>query len=183
MRNLKTLALLASLSIIAPAEVLVNESVKTNPLTGVKLATVLMTVKGDKPYSTDHSGEPAELSVMCQQMSLGNRRKSVVALTLGTGVVVESGVPAPDSTLESLGIVVTLVRFDQETQPRQVAWRQTTEYPGLLIQEDFKLIRDHVFKSKLVHIEVKGSGAATNVSSFDLSGIKDEFSKHQECKK
>ena len=182
MRNLKTLALAASLSMIAPAEVLVNESVKTNPLTGVKLVTVLMTVKGDKPYSADHSGALAELSVMCQQMSLGNHRKSVVALTLGTGVVVESGVPAPDSTLESLGIVVTLVRFDEETQTRQVPWRQTTEYPGLLIQEDFKLIRDHVLKAKLVHIEVKGFGVGPNVSSFDLSGIKDEFSKHQECK-
>ena len=179
---MKKIMLIVCLSVIASAEVLVNESVKTNPLTGVKLVTVLMTVKGDKPYSSDQSGAPAELSVMCQQMSLGNHRKSVVALTLGTGVAVESGVPAPDSTLESLGIVVTLVRFDEETQPRQVGWRQTTEYPGLLIQEDFKFIRDHVFKSKLVDVEVKGSGAGTNVSSFDLSGIKDEFNKHQEYK-
>ena len=179
---MKKIMLIFCLSVIASAEVLVNESVKVNPVTGVKLVTVLLSVKGDKPYSNDRSGAPAELSIMCQQMGTGKRRKSVVALTLGTGVVVESGVPAPDSTLESLGIVVTLVRFDEETQPRQVAWRQTTEYPGLLILEDFTFIRDHIFKSKLVHIEVKGSGAGTNVSSFDLSGIKDEFYKHQECK-
>jgi len=179
---MKNTMLMFCLSMIASAEVLVNESVKTNPVTGVKLVTVLLTVKGDKPYSSDHSAAPAELSVMCQQMSSGKHRKSVVALTLGTGVVVETGVPTPDSVLESLGIVLTLVRFDEETQPRQVAWRQTNEYPGLLIQEDFKFIRDHLFKSKFVHIEVKGSGAGTNVSSFDLSGIKEEFSKHEECK-
>jgi hypothetical protein len=180
---MKKVMLIFCLSMIASAEVLVNESVKANPVTGVKLVTVLMTIKGDKPYSSDHSGAPAELSVMCQQMNSGKHHKSVVALTLGTSVVVETGVPAPDSILESLGIVVTLVRFDEETQPRQLRWRQTTEYPGLLIQEDFKFIRDHIFKSKLVHIEVKGLGGETNVSSFDLSGIKDEFSKHHECKR
>ena len=163
---MKTIMLMFCLSVIAPAEVLVNESVKTNPLTGVKLVTVLMTVKGDKPYSSDQSGAPAELSVMCQQMSLGKRRKSVVALTLGTGVVVETGVPTPDSVLESLGIVLTLVRFDEETQSRQVAWRQTTDYPGLLIREDFKFIRDHVLNSKLVYIEVKGSWSRDQCKFF-----------------
>jgi hypothetical protein len=179
---MKKIMLIFCLSMIASAEVLVNESVNANPVTGVKLVTVLLTIKGDKPYSSDRSGAPAELSIMCQQMSSGKHHKSVVALTLGTGVVAETGVPTPDSLLQSLGIVLTLVRFEEETQPRQVGWRQTTEYPGLLIQEDFKFIRDHIFKSRLVHIEVKGSGAGTNVSSFDLSGIKDEFYKHQECK-
>ena len=120
---------------------------------------------------------------MCQQMSSGKHHKSVVALTLSTGVVAETGFPVPDSgLLQTLGIVLTMIRFDEETQPRRVGWRQTPEHPGLLIQEDFKFIRDHIFKSKLVHIEVKESGAGTNVSSFDLSGIKQEFSKHQECK-
>ena len=180
---MKKIMLIFCLSLIASAEVLVNESVKANPVTGVKLVTVLTTIKGDKPYSSDHSGAPAELSVMCQQMSSGKHHKSVVALTLSTGVVAETGFPVPDSgLLQTLGIVLTMIRFDEETQPRQLGWRQTTDYPGLLIQEDFKFIRDHVFKSKLVHIEVAGSGAGTNVSSFDLSGIKDEFYKHQECK-
>ena len=180
---MKKVMLIFCLSMIASAEVLVNESVKANPVTGVKLTTVLLTIKGDKPYGGDHSGASAELSIMCQQMSSGKHRKSVVALTLSTGVVAETGFPVPDGgLLQTLGIVLTLVRFDEETQPRQVGWRQTTEYPGLLIQEDFKFIRNHLFKSKLVHIEVKGSGAGTNVSSFDLSGIKDEFNKHLECK-
>ena len=88
---MKKIMLIFCLSVIASAEVLVNESVKTNPLTGVKLVTVLMTIKGDKPYSSDQSGAPAELSIMCQQMSLGNHRKSVVALTLGTGVDSRNG--------------------------------------------------------------------------------------------
>ena len=179
---MKKILLIVCLSMIASAEVLVNESVKANPVTGVKLVTVLLTIKGDKPYSSDHSGSPAELSIMCQQISSGKQHKSVVALTLGTGVVAETGFPLSDSGFQSLGFIYTLIRFDEETQPRQVAWRQTTDYPGLLIQEDFKFIRDHIFKSKLVHIEVKESGGGTNVSSFDLSGIKQEFSKHQECK-
>src|ERR1700692_4000885 len=178
---MKTILFIFFLSIIASDEVLVNESVKANPVTGVKLVTVLLTIKGDKPYSPDHSGAPAELSIMCQQISSGKQHKSVVALTLGTGVVAETGFPIPDSGFfQSLGFIYTLIRLDEETRPRQVAWRQTTDYPGLLIQEDFKFIRDHIFKSKLVHIEVKGSGSGTNVSSFDLSGIKEEFNKHQE---
>jgi hypothetical protein len=180
---MKTILLIFCLSVIASAEVLVNESIKADPATGVKLVTVLLTIKGDKPYSPDHSGAPAELSIMCQQISSGKQHKSVVALTLGTGVVAETGFPVPGSGFfQSLGFIYTLIRFDEETQPRQVAWRQTTDYPGLLIQEDFKFIRDHIFKSKLVHIEVKESGAGTDASSFDLSGIKQEFSKHQECK-
>ena len=180
---MKKVMLIFCLSMIASAEVLVSESVKANPVTGVKLVTVLLTIKGDKSYSSDRSGAPAELSIMCQQMSSGKHHKSVVALTLSTGVVAETGFPVPDSGLfQSLGFILTLVRFDEETQPRQLGWRQTTDYPGLLIQEDFKFIRDRIFKSKLGHIEVKGSGTGTNVSSFDLSGIKDEFYKHLECK-
>ena len=62
---MKTILLIFCLSVIASAEVLVNESIKADPATGVKLVTVLLTIKGDKPYSPDHSGAPAELSVMC----------------------------------------------------------------------------------------------------------------------
>ena len=51
-----------------------------------------------------------------------------------------------------------------------MAWEQTTEYPGLLIREDFKFIRDRVLNSKLVQIEAPGSGAGTNVSSFNCPG-------------
>jgi len=180
---MKEILLIVCLSMIASAEVLVNESVKANPVTGVKLVTVLLTIKGDKSYSSDPLGTPAELSIMCQQITSGKQHKSVVALTLGTGVVAEPGFPASDSGFyQSLGFILIAIRFDEETQPRQVAWRQTTDYPGVLIQEDFKFIREHIFKSKLVHIEVKVSGGGTNVSSFDLSGIKQEFSKHQECR-
>src|ERR1035441_10526041 len=87
---MKKIMLIFCLSMIASAEVLVSESVKANPVTGVKLVTVLMTIKGDKPYTSDHSGAPAELSIMCQQMSSGKHHKSVVLLTLGTGVVAET---------------------------------------------------------------------------------------------
>ena len=56
----------------------------------------------------------------------------MVALTLSTGVVAETGFSVPDAgLLQTLGLILTLVRFDEETQPRQVGWRQTTEYPGL----------------------------------------------------
>jgi hypothetical protein len=71
---MKKILLFFCLPMIASAEVLVNESVKADPATGVKLVTVLLTIKGDKPYSSDHSGAPAELSIMCQQISSGKHR-------------------------------------------------------------------------------------------------------------
>jgi hypothetical protein len=180
---MKNIMLIFCLSGIASAEVLVKQSVNENPATGVRIVTVLLTVKGDKPYSGDPSAPPAELGIMCQQMSVGKHQQSKVALTLGTGVIAETGFPIPDSgLLQSLGIILTLIRFDDETHPRQLAWEQTAEYPGLLIREDFKFIRDHIFNSKLAYIEVTESGAGTYVSSFNLSGIKQEFAKHRECK-
>jgi hypothetical protein len=170
------------LSLVAAAQVQVNDSVKEDPATGMKFVTVLMTVKGDKPYTGEHSGAP-ELGILCQKATLGKKHKSKVALTLATGAATEPGLPVPDSGLsKSLGIILTLIRFDEETQPRQIAWEQTTDYPGLLIREDFKFIRDHVLNSKLVYIELAGSGTGTNVSSFSLSGVKQEFAKHPECK-
>src|SRR5712671_3079896 len=173
---MKNIILILCLSTIASAEVLVNQSVNENPATGVKIVTVLLTVKGDKPYSSDPSAPPAELGIMCQQMSVGKRQKAKVALTLGTGVKAETGFPIPDSgLLQSLGIILTLIRFDDETHPRQLAWEQTAEYPGLLVREDLKFIRDHIFNSKLAYIEVTESGKGTNASSFNLSGIKQEF--------
>ena len=178
----KIMPSLCLLSMVAAAQVQVNKSVKEDPATGMKFVTVLMTVKGDKPYSGEHSGTP-ELGILCQQATLGKKHKSKVALTLATGAAAEPGLPIPDSGLsKSLGIILTLIRFDEETQPRQMAWEQTTEYPGLLIREDFKFIRDRILNSKLVHIELAGSGPGTNVSSFNLSGVKQEFAKHQECK-
>jgi len=180
---MKTVMLLFCLSMIASAQVLVKQSVNDNPVTGVKIVTVLLTVRGDRPYSGDPSAPPAELGIMCQQMSVGKHQKSKVALTLGTGVIAETGFPLPDSgLLQSLGIVLTLIRFDEETHPRQLAWEQTAEYPGLLIRQDFKFIRDHIFNSKLAYIEVTESGKGTNASSFNLAGIKQEFAKHRECK-
>jgi hypothetical protein len=170
------------LSMVASAQPLVNQTVKVNADTGMKVVTVLMTVKGDRPYSGNHLGVP-ELGIMCQQASLGKQHNSKVALTLATGAAAEPGFPIQDSGLsQSLGIILTLIRFDEDVQPRQLPWEQTAEYPGLLIREDFKFIRDHILNSKLIHIEVTGSGAGTNVSSFNLSGVTQEFAKHQECK-
>ena len=180
---MKRILLILCLSMIASAQVLVKQSVNEKPATGVKILTVLLTIKGDKPYSGDPSAPPAELGIMCQQMSVGKHHKSKVALTLGTGVKAETGFPISDSgLLQSLGIILTLIRFDEETRPRQLAWEQTAEYPGLLIRQDFKFIRDHIFHSKLAYIEVTESGAGTKVSSFNLAGIKQEFAKHRECK-
>ena len=180
---MKKILFILCLSITALGEVRVKQSVDDNPATGVKIMTVLLTVKGDKPYSGDPSAPPAELGIMCQQMSVGKHKKSKVALTLGTGVVAETGFPLPDSgLLQSLGIILTLIRFDEETHPRQLAWEQTAEYPGLLIREDAKFIRDHILRAKLAYIEVTESGKGTHVSSFNLVGIKQEFAKHPECK-
>jgi hypothetical protein len=182
LRTMKKLSMSCLLSMIASAQVLVNQTVTVNADTGMKIVTVSLTVKGDKPYSGDHAGAP-ELGILCQQASLGKQHKSKVALTLATGSATEPGFPIQDSGLsQSLGIILTLIRFDEEIQPRQLAWEQTAEYPGLLIREDFKFIRDHVLNSKLVHIDIAGSGAGANVSSFSLSGVKQEFAKHRECK-
>jgi hypothetical protein len=64
LRSMKTIMLILCLSMIASAQVLVNQSVNENPATGVKIVTVLLTVKGDKPYSGDPSAPPAELGIM-----------------------------------------------------------------------------------------------------------------------
>jgi hypothetical protein len=48
---MKKAMLLFCLSMIASAQVLVKQSVNENPATGVKIVTVLLTVKGDKPYN------------------------------------------------------------------------------------------------------------------------------------
>lgn len=171
------------LSMVASAQVQAKQSVKDDPATGVKIVTVLLTVKGDKPYGGDPSAAPAELGIMCQQMNVGSRQKSKVALALTTAVTAETGFPVPDSgLLQSLGIILTPIRLDEETHFRQLAWEQSPEYPGLLIRQDFKFIRYHIFNSKLIRIEVTGTGGSTNVSAFNLSGIKQEFAKHPECK-
>jgi hypothetical protein len=168
-------------SVVASAQVAVTKIPKDDPATGLKIVTILMTVKGDKPYSDDPSATPAELGILCQQSSLGKQKKLDVSLTLGTGVVAQTGIPVSIG-LQSLGIILTQIRFDGDEQPRPLEWHQTDEYPGILIRNDFKFVRDHIFKSKLVHIEVARAGAGAKVSSFDVLGIKEEYRKHQECK-
>ncbi len=175
------MALMCVLSVAASAQqVAVTKIAKDDPATGLKIVTVLMTVRGDKSYSDDPA-MPAELGILCQQSSLGKQKKLDVSLTLGAGVAAQTGIPVSIG-LQSLGIILTPIRFDQDEQPRQLQWHQTDEFPGILIRNDFKFVRDHIFKAKLVHIEVARSGAGAKVSSFDVSGLKDEYRKHQECR-
>ena len=175
--------LICLLSVVASAQVAVTRLVKDDPATGLKFVTVLLSVKGDKPYSDDPSAARAELGIMCQQSSLGNQRKVDVSLTLGTGVTVTTGLPVEDpALLQELGLIATLVRLDDEQRPRQLAWQKTAD-PHILIRNDFKFVRDHILKSKSIRIEVTGAETGTNVSSFDLSDFKEEFGKHPECKR
>lgn len=83
--EMKTLTLMCLLSMIASADLVVSESVKNNPVTGVKVATVGLLIKGD-----GDSLNPATLGLLCQQMSFGARSKKYeeVILTLDTGVAV-----------------------------------------------------------------------------------------------
>src|ERR1700722_14268912 len=112
---------------------------------------------------------------MCQQSSLGNQRKVDVSMTLGTGVVPKTGFPVEDpALLQELGLILTLVRLDDEQRPRQLEWQKTAD-PHILIRNDSKFIRDHIFKSKVIRIEVTGTETGTHVSSFDLSRFKEEF--------
>jgi len=170
-------------SVVASAQVAVTRLVKDDPATGLKFVTVLLAVKGDKPYSDDPAAAPAELGIMCQESSIGKQKKLDVSLTLGTGVVPKTGFRVPDpSFLQDLGLIATLVRLDDEQRPRQVAWQKTAD-PGILIGSDFKFVRDHILKSKVIHIEVTGTETGTKVSSFDLSRFKEEYAKHPECKR
>jgi hypothetical protein len=173
--------LLCLLSVAASAQVAVTTIAKDDPATGLKIVTVLMTVKGDKPYGENPAANPAELGILCQQSSLGKQKKLDVSLTLAAGIAAQTGIPVSIG-LQSLGIILTPVRFDEDEQPRQVEWHQTDEYPGVLIRNDFKFVRDRILKAKTVHIEVAGSQAGARVSSFDVSGFKQEYRKHQECK-
>lgn len=176
------LILVLLLSVVASAQVEVTRLVKDDPATGLKFVTVLLAVKGDKPYSDDPSAAPAELGIMCQESSLGKQKKLDVSLTLGTGVVARTGFPVPDpSLLLDLGLIATLVRLDEQ-RPRQLEWQKTAD-PHILIRSDFKFVRDHIFRSKVIHIEVTGTETGTHVSSFDLSGFKAEYGKHPECKR
>ena len=151
-----TMVLICVLSVAASAQVVVTKIAKDDPATGLKIVTVLMTVRGDNSYSDDPA-TPAELGILCQQSSLGKQKKLDVSLTLGAGVAAQTGIPVSIG-LQSLGIILTPIRFDQDEQPRQLEWHQTEEFPGILIRNDFKFVRDHIFKSKLVHIEIARSG-------------------------
>ena len=59
---MKKILLISCLSMIASAEVLVNESVKADPVTGVKLVTVLLTIKGDKRTAATIQGHQPSLA-------------------------------------------------------------------------------------------------------------------------
>lgn len=178
------LMLLLLLSVAAFAQVAVTRLVKDDASTGLKMATVLLAVKGDKPYSGEPSAAPAEFGIMCQEVRLGKQKKLDVSLTLGTGVMPKTGYAVPDpALLLDLGLIATLVRLDDEQRPRQLEWEQTPQYPAILTRNDYKFVRDHVFKSKSIHIEVTGAGTGTKVGSFDLVGLREEYFKHSECKR
>jgi hypothetical protein len=182
--NMKLTLVCCLLSVVASAQVTVTKLDKNDPATGIKIATVLLTVKGDKPYNDDPAAAPAEFAIMCQETSLGKQKKQDVSLTLGTGVVPRTGYPQADPTLlADLGLIGTIVRLDGEQQPRQLVWEQTPGVPGILTRSDFKFVRDHILKSKSIHIEVASAGKETKVSSFDLSALREEYGKHPECKK
>lgn len=177
------MVLICLLAVVACAQVEVTRLAKDDPATGLKFVTVLLAVKGDKPYSDDPAAAPAELGIMCQQRSLGKHKQLDVSLTLGTGVVAKTGFPVPDpALLQDLGLILTLARLDDEERPRQLEWQKTAD-PHILIRNDFKFVRDHIFKSKIIHIEVTGTETGTHVSSFELSGFKEEYDKHPECKR
>ena len=173
--------LLCLLPVAASAQVAVTTIAKDDPATGLKIVNVLLTVKGDKAYRDDPGASPAELGILCQQSTLGKQKKLDVSLTLAAGIAAQTGIPVSIG-LQSLGIILTPVRFDEEEQPRQVEWHQTEEYPGVLIRNDFKFVRDRILKAKSVHIEVAGSQSGPKVSTFEVSGFREEYRKHQECK-
>lgn len=173
--------LLCLLPAAASAQVAVTTIAKEDPATGLKIVTVLLTVKGNKPYSDDPAATPAELGILCQQSSRGKQKKLDVSLTLGTGVAAQSGIPVSIG-LQSIGIILTRIQFDPDEQSRQLEWHQTDEYPGILIRNDFKFVRDRILKAKAVHIEVAGSQSGAKVSTFDVSGFREEYRKHQECR-
>jgi hypothetical protein len=181
--NLKRAVLVCLLSVAASAQVVVTRVVKDDPATGLQFVTILLAIKGDKPYSDDPSAAPAEFGIMCQETNLGKQKKLDVSLTLGTGIVPKTGFQVADPVLfQDLGIIATLVRLDDEPRPRQLEWQQTAD-PGILTRNDFKFVHDHLLKSKTIHIEVGGSGAAAKVSSFDLLGLREAYGKHPECKR
>ena len=60
LRELKSLKSIVGALIVGVLAVLAWDLV-----TGMKFVTVLMTVKGDKPYSGEHSGAP-ELGLLCR---------------------------------------------------------------------------------------------------------------------
>ncbi len=178
------LLLVLLLPVAAFSQVTVTRLVKDDAAAGLKMVTVLLGVKGDKPFNDAPSAAPAEFGIMCQETSLGKQKKLDVSLTLGTGVVPKTGYQVPDpALLLDLGLIATLVRLDDELRPRQLEWEQTPGAPGILTRNDYKFVRDHILKSKSIHIEVTGAGTGTKISSFDLAGLKEEYGKHPECKR
>jgi hypothetical protein len=52
------MVLICLLSVVASAQVEVTRLAKDDPVTGLKFVTVLLAVKGDKPYSDDPASKP-----------------------------------------------------------------------------------------------------------------------------
>jgi hypothetical protein len=101
-----------------------------------------------------------------------------VSMRLVTGVVTQSTLP---HLYRGSNIIYTQIRFEEQPQASNLVWFRS-EDPGILIRDDFKFIRDKLFKSKLLHIEVSGFQTGTRASSFDLTGLREEYAKHKECK-
>jgi hypothetical protein len=173
MPRMTVLFLLATVG--AVAQVVAHE--ETNLVTLVK--TVTLTVPGDKSFSPQ--GTPALFGIRCEEGKKGSK----VYWVLATGVVTVPmrNLSKPQLFGRDIRMVETQARFDDETRSGPLLWQQT-EDPAFLIMplpSDFRRRMNKFFQAKLLHIEVHGFQTGSRVSSFNLTGLWEEYDKHPSC--
>lgn len=171
MSRMTVLFLLATVA--AVAQVVVHE--ETNLVTNVK--TVTLTVPGDKPYSPQ--GMPPQFGIRCEEGKKGSK----VYWILATGVVTVPmrNLSKPQLFGPDIPMVETQARGDEE-KPGPLLWQQT-EDPAFLIRpipSGFRR-KSPLFRAKVMHIEVHGFQTGSRVSSFNLTGLREEYDKHPSC--
>lgn len=173
MPRMTVLFLLATVG--AVAQVVAHE--ETNLVTLVK--TVTLTVPGDKSYSPQ--GTLPQFGIRCEEGKKGSK----VYWILATGVVTVPmrNFSKPQLFGPGIPIVETPVRFDDDSRSGPLLWQQTEDPAFLIIRKPsgFRRKATKFFQAKLMHIEVHGFQTGSSVSSFNLTGLKEEYDKHPGC--
>lgn len=179
--------ILLCLPVIVCSQVIVRKGVEGNPVTGVTTENVIL-MSRDRHRGDNET--PAFFGVTCRQKQVtedhsGDAEKFVIlVLDLGDKArfLVKKEERFPTVYADRfISVVHTLLRFDEEQSQRDITWTEESDRPGHLFTYHEKLIQD-TLKSKLIHVQIELVGSGKKTFSFDLTGLGEEYHKHDQCK-